>query len=171
VTWEVKANEASAAWHEELQSSSDAAVATAIDELQRRDDTVEMISGQDLRRDVDNDSDDNYRSLLRQSLVLVDSYAEIGAYTAAIQALEWHIPYIVRKLPGHVEYLDHDYPLCYSTLDDVQTLLDDNCYCSKDWWKRTIIQRRELSASSTIENLARHVVDCTLAAMSGWAHD
>jgi len=62
-----------------------------------------------------------YDNMLANSFIVIDCY-DASANNALLEAIRTDTPVFVRDLPAHREYLGADYPLYFSTIDELGSL-------------------------------------------------
>ncbi|MFI7453484.1 glycosyltransferase [Nonomuraea sp. NPDC049714] len=75
-------------------------------------------------RTLDAVADDAYDRLLTRSVVFL-SLRDAGANTTIVECIARGTPVMVNRVGGVAEYLGHDYPLYYETLDEAAAKLAD----------------------------------------------
>jgi hypothetical protein len=105
--------------------------------------------------------------LLRHLIVTVDASSN-DDHERALAAWALVAPFVMRKLPGIVEYLGNDYPLYYSSYADLQALLDNETLLRRKMFDTHVyLQQRDTSRYSWIR-LSQQMANCTLQSMSDW---
>lgn len=67
---------------------------------------------------------EEYDQLVKQNVVIIDLWAAT-AINAVLEAIALDAPFLVRELPGTVEYLGQNYPFLFKDFEDLQKLLED----------------------------------------------
>ena len=65
---------------------------------------------------------DEYDKLLSKNIVFIDLF-DAGANNTVVECIARNTPIIVNKIPGVVEYLGEEYPLYFTNLDNIDSLL------------------------------------------------
>jgi hypothetical protein len=109
----------------------------------------------------------DYDRFVRQNIIVLDMWAAV-ANNAVLECLALHVPCLISKLDGPVEYLGEEYPLFFSSTDELQLLLDDETALQdKMLQAHNYLKLRDKSAY-TIEYMGKQLIDYTLHAMADW---
>jgi hypothetical protein len=111
---------------------------------------------------LDNHTD--FDTFVRQNIIVLDLWAAV-ANNAILECLALQIPCLIRKLDGPVEYLGADYPLFFTTLDQVQASLDDEVVLSAKMLAAHFYLRNRDTSAYTVERMGRQIVNCTVTAL------
>jgi hypothetical protein len=109
----------------------------------------------------------DYDRFVRQNIIVLDMWAAV-ANNAVLECMALHVPCLISKLDGPVEYLGEEYPLFFSSTDELQLLLDDETALrAKMLAAHNYLKLRDMSAY-TIDYMGKQLINCTLHAMAGW---
>jgi hypothetical protein len=114
-------------------------------------------------------SNDEFDQFVRQNIIVLDLWAAV-ANNAVLECLALQVPCLIRKLNGPMEYLGEEYPLFFSSFDELQQLLDNE----------EVLRERMLDAHNYLKlydasvystgHMGQQLINCTLEAMAGWTH-
>ena len=115
-----------------------------------KDDSVEIVYV---------DSFTEYDQLVKQSLVIVDLWTAT-ANNAVLEAISLNAPFFIRRLAATEHYLGRDYPLFFSSFEELQDMLDDKNAILGDRFRRAheylrYMDKSRLSVESFGQDLQR----------------
>jgi hypothetical protein len=114
-------------------------------------------------------SNDDYDRFLRQNIIVLDMWAAV-ANNAVLECMALQVPCLIRKLNGPVEYLGEDYPLFFSSFDELQQLIDNEDELRTKMWDAHHYLKALDTRNSKVEHLGQQLMNCTLESMATWEH-
>jgi hypothetical protein len=112
-------------------------------------------------------SNDDYRRFVRQSIIVLDMWAAV-ANNAVLECMALQVPCLIRKLSGPVEYLGEDYPLFFTSFDELQQLMDNEDELRTKMWDAHHYLKALDTSNYTVEHLGQRLMNCTLESMATW---
>jgi hypothetical protein len=112
-------------------------------------------------------SNDDYDRFVRQNIIVLDMWAAV-ANNAVLECMALQVPCLIRKLNGPVEYLGEDYPLFFSSFDELQELIDNAEELRTKMWDAHQYLKALDTSDFTVEHLGQRLINCTLESMTTW---
>lgn len=111
------------------------------------------------------ESNEDYDRLVKQNIVVIDFWAA-AANNAVMEAIALKAPFFIRRLPGPEEYLGTDYPLFFSSVEELERIISDPALL-KDVMTRghSYLQSIDLESLS-IAHFAKSLNACALTGLN-----
>lgn len=111
------------------------------------------------------DSNEDYDRKIKQNIVVIDFWAA-AANNAVMEAIALKAPFFIRRLPGPEEYLGADYPLFFSSVDELEGLIS-NPNDLKDALTRGHAHLQSMDRKNlSIEHFGNSLNACALSALN-----
>jgi hypothetical protein len=84
-----------------------------------------------------------------------------------LEALTFQAPFLIRKMPETIEYVGEDYPLFFTSLQDLQNLLDNEALLRRKMIEaHTFLRLLNSTALYTVDAMAIEMMNCTSRAIT-----
>jgi hypothetical protein len=111
-------------------------------------------------------TEDEFNLLLRRNIVIVDTWTT-AALPCTLEALTFQTPFLIRKMPGTIEYMGEDYPLFFASLQSVQNLLDDEALLRQKMIEaHNYLKLLDPTNRYSADSMAMEMMNCTVWAMT-----
>jgi hypothetical protein len=100
---------------------------------------------------------EEYDEFLSQNIVFIDLF-DAAANNTVLECIVRKTPLIVNRLPGVMDYLGENYPLYFSNLDEVSSLLQEEKLLEAHEYLKTI-DTKPLEIDYFIRKLLTHIHD------------
>ena len=112
-------------------------------------------------------SHEEYDRLIKQNIVVVDMWSAT-ANNALMEAMALNVPVLIRKLSSTVEYVGDQYPLLFSSFEELETMLQD------EWRLRDMMLRGHLylkhmdKTRYSLKTFANELQECATMGAASW---